>query len=187
MKVTLAEYGGRTVPEYDITSGWDCSHWGLTDLYPECEENLRKLLNSGLDFATTECSSKKECVSAWYSRIDGVIGVTVRQYMDDLWESDDLITDAMWDIGKGEEIPEDAYENFVGYIRAVAVDAGIEDNTDARVELPADATYEDVMDAAERAWGITEDRLKNYYARLKSIVEDALAFPWDYYRNEVSE
>lgn len=187
MKVTLAEYGGRTVPEYDITSGWGCSHWGLTDLYPECEENLRKLLDSGLDFVTTECSCKKESVSAWYSRIDGVIGVTVCQFMDDLWESDDLITDAMWEVCKSEEIPEDVYDSFVEFIRTLAVDAGVDDRADARIELPADATYEDVMDAADRAWGITETKLNEYYKRLKGIVQDALSYPWEYYRNEVSE
>lgn len=185
MKVNLTEINGKPVPEYDITPGFDCSHWGLTDLYPECEENLKKLLQSGLDFVTGWCSCKKEIVSARYSRIDGVIGVEVCESIDDLWESDDLITDAMWDVSKGEEIPEDVYDNFVGFIRDICIDAGVDDHADARVELPADATYEDVMDAADRAWEITETRLNEYYKRLKGIVQDALSYPWEYYRNEV--
>ena len=71
-----------------LGSGLYCSHWGLTDLYAECEEKLRDLLQSGEEFITDWCGSKKEIISARYSRHNGVITVEVCQSIDDL---DDLL------------------------------------------------------------------------------------------------
>lgn len=155
----------------DITNGgFNASHWGLTDLYEECEENLRNLLKTGVDFETEWCSSKKELLSAKYSREDGRVKVSVNQWVDDLWEEGDLITDALWDRFRREDIviPVDGFE----YIKRIAGEMGIDDATTISEDLGCGVAYEDVMDAVVRLQNATDKELSAWYEELCDIVAD---------------
>ena len=157
---------GKPMLVVDISVGLDCSHWGLTDLYPECEKNLRNLLNTGVDFETEWCSSKKELLSARYRRKNGSVWVDVNQWMDDLWEEGDLIYDAY---GWGNsEIPEEGIE----YIRDIAMACGIDDTITISKEVGKSATFEDCMKAVETLMDKTDAQLNEWYEELCGIIED---------------
>lgn len=159
---------GKSIPKYELGGGLYCSHWGLTDLYEECEKNLRELLDSGEDFITDWCGSKKEIISARYSRYDGNVHVEVCQSIDDLYESDDLIYDALWSSLHREDI--EFPDEIIDSIRDAAIDYGIDDSTTESVTLPADATYDDVMKAVVWLEDQTDKRLNAWYEALQTIV-----------------
>ena len=165
---------GHTVPVYDISEGSIyCSHCGLTDLYPECENNLRWLLNSGEDFRTEWCGSKKEIISAQYERLEGKVTVYVCQSMDSLYDEDALIYDAAYDVfHREDELTDDSIDT----IRDAAWELGIEDEVTLWDVLPDDATYEDCMDAVDTLWNRTEEVLKDQYEMLKEIVGEFAEF-----------
>ena len=163
---------GHPILVVDIADhGWYCSHWGLTDLYEECEKNLRDLLKTGVDFETEWCGSKKELLSARYRRVDGKVWVDVNQWLDDLWDEGDLIDDAVWDVFDHREdidIPDEGYR----YIREVAAECDIDDSITISEDLGKDATFEDCMKAVERLMDATDNELNIMYERLKNIVRD---------------
>lgn len=151
----------------DISNGgFNCSHWGLTDLYEECEKNLRDLLKTGVDFETEWCGSKKELLSARYRRRDGRVWVDVNQWIDDLWEEGDLIVDAMCDLGV--ELDGDGFE----YVRRIASEMEIDDTIVISEEVGKDATYEDCMETVTMLMDKTDAQLNEWYTELRNIVED---------------
>ena len=163
---------GNPILTVDIADhGWYCSHWGLTDLYEECEKNLRNLLKTGIDFETEWCGSKKELLSARYRRRNGSVWVDVNQWLDDLWEEGDLINDAVWDVCEHREdieIPDDGFD----YIKRIANECDIDDCVVISEELGKDATFEDCMKAVERLIDATDEELSRMYDVLKTIVKD---------------
>ena len=156
----------------DISNGGlNCSHWGLTDLYPECEKNLRDLLRTDADFETEWCSSKKELLSARYRRENGKVWVDVNQWIDDLWDTDDLIYDAVWnrfDHREDIEIPDDGLQT----IRDAALWLDVDDSVVISEEVGKDATFEDCMKTVERLMDATDKELARMYEELCNIVED---------------
>ena len=174
MECKVEEYRiGRKILTVDISEGgWYCSHWGLTDLYEKCEKNLRDLLKTGVDFRTEWCGSKKELLSARYRRQDGSVWVDVYQWMDDLWEEQDLVYDAVWTRFHREdiEIPDELME----YILDVATECGVDESFQLSEELGADATYEDCMAAVERLENATDKETSRMFEVLCNIVEDAV-------------
>ena len=99
--------------EIDITYGEYAAKWGLTDLYPESEDKLRQALLSGEDFDTGWWGCKKEIRYCRITQEIGMITVEVSAHMDDLWESDDLIYDALWETTKQEdELPEEIIDSI---------------------------------------------------------------------------
>lgn len=158
-----------SVPCYDITDkSIDCSHWGLTDLYPGCEENLRYLLSTGKDFMTEWCSSKKDIASARYCRIDGKVQVCVSRSIDDLWDQTDLIYDAAEELGINGELT----ENSIDTIRDAAFEIGIDDNDSASYTFDHEPTWEEIMDCVDDLSGGTERHLNEGYEILKDIVRE---------------
>ena len=120
----------------------DASKWGLTDFYPEAEAKLREAIAGDDDFTTGWFSCKKECRYATYTREKGKVFIAVACCMDDLFEEDDLIYDALWETTKIEkELPKEIIES----IRDWAIDAGISDQTELNSELPGTATFDDIV------------------------------------------
>lgn len=163
---------GKPMLVVDITNGgFNCSHWGLTDLYEECEKNLRDMLNTGVDFETEWCGSKKELLSARYRRRDGKVWVDVNQWIDDLWEEGDLIYDATctaFDNREDIEIPDDGVE----YIKRIASECELDDTIVLSECVGANASYEDCMKAVEILMEMTDRELTGMYERLCDIVHD---------------
>lgn len=158
-----------SIPCYDINgNSIDCSHWGLTDLYPEPEKNLRYLLSTGEDFMTDWCSSKKEIMSARYCRIDGKVQVHVCQRMDDLWDQTDLIYDAADDLGIEGELTEDSIDT----IRDAAFEIGIEDCCEESHVFDHEPTWEEIMDCVNHLADQTSNTLQDWYEALKEIVRE---------------
>lgn len=136
------------------------SKWGLTDIYPEAEEELRAALASEEDFDTGWTGCQKEIRYCRIRREEGVIIVDVSVHSDDLWESDDLIYDALWTAARREdELPDDIIDS----IREAAV-YGCDDHFDSTDELPTDTDYESLvalLDEAENDLCTLEDRSYN--------------------------
>lgn len=169
----LGHSKNRKILTVDISEGGTyCSHWGLTDLYERCEKNLRDMLDTGVDFRTEWCGSKKELLSARYRRQNGSIWVDVNQWLDDLWEEHDLVYDAVWERFKREDI--EIPEELMVRILDVAIKRDIDDAIVISEELGADASFEDCMAAVGRLQNATDEELTKMYETLCNIVEDAV-------------
>ena len=140
-------------------------------------------LNSGEDFDTGWWGCKKEIRYARIVREDGEITVEVSCCMDDLWDGNDLIYDALWEERHTEEkLPDDIIDS----IRDTAIDDGIDDNSrvsdsflDCRVAVLA---FDDIVDRIARLEETAENMNSNMYARLRGIV----AAHYDYWKGEQS-
>ena len=159
---------GHTVADYDIAEG-GCygSSWGLTDLYEECENNLKTILESGEDFRAS-WDSKKELQSATLMRIGGVMKITVSVWMDDLWEQDDLIYDAYYDVKKSEE---ELSEDMLNEIRDLAFELECDDSTSVSWEGEC-SDYDAIMEHIEQLTSEADSQLDKWYACLKEIIRE---------------
>lgn len=158
--------------QIELTEGLYAAKWGLSDFYPEAEARLREVLASGEDFYTS-WGCKKEIRYANLHRDHGSLFLEVQAYMDDLYESDDLIYDALWQrCHTEEELPEDIIQS----IRDAAVDCWLDDNTEACATLPADATFEDICSKLEALEDEAEKGNEGMFEELMDIVEDHVKF-----------
>lgn len=154
-------------------SGMYASKWGISDFYEEAEKILRDVLESGEDFETDWFGCKKEINYAKIAREDGEITVTVTCNMDDLWEQEDLIYDALWETTKIEkELPEEIIES----IREAACDEQVDDNATESITLPTDASYDDIVSALDKCEGLADSELTGMYKRLCEIVWDHVEY-----------
>ena len=183
---------GHPIDTYDISEGGVyCSHWGLVDLYPQCEKNLRELLDLGKDFRTNWCGSKKELLSARYSRIGSSFWVEVEAWMDDLWDGDGLIYDAIYDVLHNEEkyplplfaqeklhtVENEGDDEFMDEVRDSACEVNIDDKVRVSHSFPAvDAHYDTIMDIVSKLEDEADDILKENYETLCGIVAYWAAF-----------
>lgn len=157
----------------DICRGYYASKWSLTDFYPESEQLIMEVLASGDDFDTGWFGCKKEIHYARYCRENGKITIEVSANMDDLYESDDLICDALWTLYRSEDgLP---YE-IIDSIRDVAIDCGIDDHTTIEVTLPGTASFADVVEATDKAETEAENHNTEAYNRLCEIVRDHVEY-----------
>lgn len=171
MKTTIYNYRiGHSIANYDLADGCAyASSWGLTSLYDECEKNLRFLLDQRADFRAS-WDSKKSLQSVTIMRIDDVLHVDVCAWMDDLWESEDLIYDAYYDVTeKEEEIPDEV----IDYIRDIANEVGCDDHASASWKGTC-PDYDKIMKKIDTLAEEAECQLVRWYEELKHIVEDAI-------------
>ena len=153
----------------DITENTGCyaSKWGLSDFYEEAEKSLRDVLASGEDFDTGWFGCKKEIDYAQIVRDGGKIMISVACHMDDLWEQDDLIYDALWEVSKIEkEFPKEIIDS----IREAACDEQLDDHTTVSESMPADSSFEDIVSMLDKLEGIADCGNKEMYKSLCEIV-----------------
>lgn len=154
-------------------TGIYASKWGISDFYEEAEKSLRDVLNSGEDFETDWFGCKKEIHYAQITREAGKITVSVSCHMDDLWDGDDLIYDALWEVTKSEnELPEE----IVDSIRDAAIDEQIDDRYTESVLLPASASFEDVVKALDSCEALANRNNTGMYKRLCEIVREHVEY-----------
>lgn len=135
--------------EIDITrnTGLYASKWSISDFYEEAEKDLREVLASGEDFDTGWFGCKKEINYAQIVRCEGEITVSVTCHMDDLWDEQDLIYDALWETTKVEkELPQEIIDS----IRDAACDEQLDDHSTATTTLPWNASFEDLVAALDK-------------------------------------
>ena len=154
--------------DIDICYGMYASKWGLTDFYEESEKKLKDALASGEDFDTGWWGCKKEIRYARICRENGAVTVEVSCHMDDLYESDDLIYDALWEECRTEEELPDA---IIDSIRDAAIWDGIEDSTEMSDTLPHDASFDDIVAKIDRIEEWAEAKNKEMYGKLRAIVK----------------
>ena len=165
------DYGyriGKTVPSYDICDGKAFgSSWGLTDLYPECKENLQNLLASSGNFRAT-WDSKHDLLSATIMRIDGVLMVDVHAWMDDLWDSNELIYDALYQAGGSEDmvLSDETIEEIRGCLSDECDDHAGESF------FGTCNSYEELMTIINDLATYAEARLDMYFSELVSVVRE---------------
>ena len=149
------------------------SKWGLTDFYDGNDDVLRKAVESREDFDTGWFGCKKEIRDARVHREHGELEVEVVAGMDDLWDEDDLIYDALWTVAKSEdELPEDIIDS----IRESAIDSGVDDHTYCNRYLPLDATYETVVETISELENEAEQTNEELCRILCEIVKDHVEF-----------
>lgn len=131
----------------ELTDSTYASHWGLSDFYDDSKERLIEALASEGEFTTGWFGCKKEIEYGKIERLGWKLIVNVACHMDDLFDSDDLIYDALWTVsGREFELPEDVIEE----IRDWAIDCGIDDCTVLFEELQPDASFDDVVSCLDR-------------------------------------
>lgn len=156
----------------DIDYGIYAAKWSLTDFYEESKDKLISAIASGKPFETSWGCSKEIRYAAILKRNTDCI-ITVDCHMDDLWESDDLIYDALWERCQAEEeLPEDILES----IREEAADRGLNDTAIAQRVLPANATFEDICNAITEMEDECEAQNSSMFNTLKDIVEEQYKF-----------
>lgn len=154
--------------EIDICYGMYASKWGLTDFYEESEQKLKDALASGEEFDTGWWGCKKEIRYARIVRDHEDVTVEVSCHMDDLWEADDLIYDALWEeCHTEEELPDEIIDS----IRDAAIDDGIEDSTEMSDTLPRDASFDDIVAKIDRLEEWCESKNTEMYGELRAIVK----------------
>lgn len=164
----------------DICSGEYASKWSLTDFYEPSEQKLKDALNSGEDFDTGWWGCKKEIRYCRIVRENNAVIVQVSAHMDDLWDGDGLIYDALCDETNTEqELPDDIIDS----IRDAAIWDGIDDHTEITQELPADASFEQLTSLIDRLEGYAEAENTAMYGRLRGIVKAH----WDYMNEQKGE
>ena len=153
----------------DIACGEYAAKWGISDFYEDSEAKLREALASGEDF-TTEWGCKKEIRYAALTREGDKILLQVDCHMDDLYESDDLIYDALWERLKlEEELPEEIIDSIL----EVASDEWMQDYAEASAELPASATFEEICAKLDELTDEAEKENDDTFKHLCDMVEDA--------------
>ena len=118
----------------------DACKYGLTDLNNVAEQNLRKILKEGIPFNTGWCGCQKE-IRSFKIESDGMrkLRVSAAEEIDDV---PDLIYDA--------DMDETLTEEDVEYIEEMLDnDMEFRTETTSEKELPANASYEDIMKALE--------------------------------------
>lgn len=161
--------------EIDIAenTGEYASKWGISDFYEEAEQSLRDALASGEDFDTGWFGCKKEINYGQIVREDGKITVSVCCHMDDLWESEDLIYDALWEVTKAEnELPEE----IIGSIRDAAMGDNVDDSSTWAEVLPSSASFDDVVKALDKCEANADAENTGMYKRLCEIVYDHVEY-----------
>lgn len=152
----------------DICYGEYASKWSLTDFYEESERKLKDALASGEDFDTGCWGCKKEIRYARIVREGENVRVTVSCHMDDLWDGDGLIYDALWEeCHTEEELPDEIIDS----IRDTSIEDGIEDSTEMSDTLPRDASFVDIVAKIDRLEEWVEAKNTEMYGRLRAIVK----------------
>lgn len=158
---------GHSIAVIDLGEG---SKWGLTDLYPECERNLRATLSKTDDFHVT-WDSKKELLSADIVKIDGRLHVTASAWMDDLWDQTDLIYDALYEVtGKEEELDDETIDE----IRDMAYEVGCDDTATAHWEGDC-SKYDELMKIISNLENRAMEENSRQYKMLCEIVKEVIA------------
>lgn len=154
----------------EISDGYYASCWGLTDFYPKAEENLKSAIEQTDDFSTEWFGCKKEIRCAKYQRYGNAFIINVTAHMDDLWDGDDLIYDALWDVTKSEE---ELPQEIIDSIRfAIADEAWIDDSTTISETIPSsEATFERVVEITEQLESEAEENNAKMFSEICSIVK----------------
>ncbi len=87
--------------------------------------------------------------------------------MDDLWDSEDLIYDALWEVTKAEnELPEEIIDS----IRDAAIDERIDDSSTWTEVLPSSASFDNVVKSLGKCEANADAENTGMYKRLCEIV-----------------
>lgn len=152
----------------DICCGEYGAKWGLTDFYEKSEEIFRSAIASGADFEINY-GCRKEIRYAEIVRDENGVSVSVTSCMDDLFEEDDLIYDALWKRCKvEEELPDD----MVDEIRTLASELWLSDESTATRELHRSATFEEIVSAIGELEDETENSNSEMFKTLCDLVEE---------------
>ena len=157
----------NTIKEINIIAyepkGYYASHWGLTDLYPEVEQELQKLIESKKPFVTSSLDSKKE-IGGWsMSRAeeDGNISISVWAAMD---EGYDLIYDATEEELTSEEETE-ALDYFYEECSS---------ELESHILIEASSTLDDILLEVSSVYDELTNELHSYFEIMVDIVNAIL-------------
>lgn len=152
-------------------TGCHAAKWDLTDFYEDEEKELMEAIYSGEDFTTGWYSCSKEIRSGEITRMNGKVFITVSAAMDDLYDDGELIGDALYELGKDLDLPDDFYNR----VQDRALDCDISDHVEESDELPGDSSYEDIMSAILLLEHEAETSLDCAFEKLCEIIKELIA------------
>lgn len=154
----------------------DWGSWGVGDMR-NGGDDLRKAIESGEPFDSGWHGWKKELQSMRVQRVDsGEISVECYQEMDSALEQRDLFYDFL----TGDEA-ERLDDEMVEEIRALLFEGDFVEEVSYDEDLPADATYEQVIETAKELMQDCDDTLKEAYHECISVTLYTM------YQREMSE
>ena len=174
---------GKAVPHFptELTTlcEGDATKYGLTDLYPEAEQKLRELLDSGKPFKTEWTSATKRAVGFQISS-DGATKVIVTAMDNEADEGIELVYDAIWDLGIDDNFfTEEEMEEMYDPVTEDCLYSF--EYADCMYILPYPATYEQIMDTLEKMGRENRACLIESYEFLKGTVKQfAIAKGWKF-------
>lgn len=184
------------MPKREIgPTGEHGSTWGLTqELYPDFEATLREAVASGEQFRA-RWGAKKEIRYALVERCEDCVVIAATAHSDD---GEALVTDAIWAIAAeantrtGEQVYPDwtdfldshgrpDHDAFVDQVAdAVREDPNLvidEPSFAATDQLPADATFEQIMAKLSELEDGAERMAEDNFASVKAVVANTLRLP----------
>lgn len=160
-----------SMKKMDINYGEYASKYGIADFYPDSEEKLRAALKSGEEFDTGWFGCEKEIRYAKIVKHKDSITVFVSAHMDDLYEADDLIYDALWHINQSEE---ELPDEIIDSIRDAATDCSLSNESTCVGTLPPDAEFEEICKKLKKLESEAEEENNSMFDTLCGIVKDHL-------------
>lgn len=152
----------------EITDGTYAAQWYLTDFYKGSEARLRKALDSDDEFVITY-GCKKEIRYCTIVRAKGVLHVEVRAEIDDLYDGDALIYDALYEAcGVEDEIEDD---DLIEEIRRIAAEDGLLDFSSVSCDLDSTSTFEQLCEAISKLEDEAETMNTDAYGTLCDIAK----------------
>ena len=141
----------------------DACKYGLTDLYDVAEQNLRKVLKERIPFNTGWCGCQKE-IRSFKIESDGMrkLRVSATEDIDD-------VPDLIYDADMGETLTEED---------AKCIEEMLDDDmefcteTTSEKELPANASYEDIMKALEELEEGNSSYLHGMFNKVVALAEE---------------
>lgn len=157
----------------NISKGEYASKWGIADFCSVSEAKLRGALGSGEDFDTGWFSCMKEIRSGRIIKTAEGISVSVSSHMDDLYEENSLIYDALWEVDRScWELP----DAIIDSILDAAVESELNNATTCEETLPVTATYQEICDTLRKLETTAESELRTMFEALCAIVKANLEY-----------
>ena len=137
---------------------YDWGSWGVGDFYNGNEEELRKAIESSKPFDTGWHGFKKEPQSMRICRNEKHVLVSVSEYMDEVFEQDDLFYDFLED-DELELLTDKVIDEVIGYL----YDTDFVEETEEYAELPVNATFDQIMEKADELINYCSEKLNNSF------------------------
>lgn len=140
------------------------SKWGLTDLYPDVEKEVRNLVDSDRPFDRVGIDSQKE-IEGWAISCDG------DKYTISVWAAMDDVPDVIYDAPHGEDLTEEETKAIEDMLFA---DTEFSTEEFTSMNLPISSTLEDIYKVVSAAGESLRESLHEHFGVVCDLVSYVL-------------